>query len=330
MRYQRVLVTGGAGFIGSQVVRDLIGHGYRVNVLDNLSTGSKENLGDYLHSDACRLFEGSVESESDISEAMDSCDAVIHMAVSNLRVSIANPLSSHETNTAGTFRVLECARRTGIERFVYISSSEVYGEAIKGAITEEVLPRPTTLYASSKLAGEHYTLSFYKMYGLNATVVRPFNTFGPRSHHEGLSGEIIPRSVLRLLNRLPPVLFGNGKQTRDFLYVTDTARGILQTLECDQSAGMTLNIASGKEVSMHELTNRLCDAIAPDLRPIYVGFERPGDLSRLVGSSDLAKQTLGFEPRVSIEDGLALYVAWIRAQATNPTDLLNSIKERNW
>jgi UDP-glucose 4-epimerase len=328
--YRKILVTGGAGFIGSQLVRDLLARGYGVTVLDDLSTGSNAYLAECVASKNFRFLKGSVAEPNAVIQAVEKCDVVFHLAVSNLRTSIQNPQASHDVNTTGTFRMLEECRKQGVERFLYISSSEIYGTASHLPLREEEIPKPTTLYASSKLAGELYTESYRKLYGLQTTILRPFNNYGYRSHHEGMSGEMIPRTVFRLLNGLPPILFGSGNQTRDFIFVTDTSRALIEALETPKSIGATINIASGKEISMRTLAEMLCEAIAPNLQPVFLGADRPGDIPRLLGDTRQAEEILKFTPQVSLGEGLSLYVDWVRAQGFHLPSLLNEMKERNW
>ncbi len=219
-----VVVTGGAGFIGSSLVRTLADAGASVTVVDNLVNGTRENLADVL-GPRCNLSVADVRDRAAMTVALTGADVVFHLACLGVRHSIHAPVENHDVNASGTLTLLEAARSAGVGRFVYVSSSEVYGTARYAPMPEDHPTEPLTVYGGSKLAGERYTHAYFRTYGMETVVVRPFNAFGPRCHHEGDSGEVIPKFMLRCLAGLPMVVFGDGTQTRDFTFVTDTARG---------------------------------------------------------------------------------------------------------
>ena len=220
----KALVTGAAGFIGSELVRQLVAGGRRVVALDNLAAGSWENLDGV---EPVERITGDVREPRDVARAVRGVAVVFHLACLNLRHSLHSPSESHDVNATGTLAVLEAARAAEVDRFVCVSSSEVYGAARTVPMSEDHPTFPATAYGAAKLAGEAYARAFHQSYGLATVIVRPFNTYGPRCHHEGSSGEAIPKFLLRARAGLPLVIFGDGEQTRDFTYVSDTARGIL-------------------------------------------------------------------------------------------------------
>jgi len=324
----RALLTGGAGFIGSHLADLLIAEGNAVTVLDDFSSGRPENLA-HVDSRRMRLIEGSILDPAAVERAIEGCDRVYHLAVQCVRRSLGNPIENHEINAAGTLKMLEAARRHKVQRFIYCSSSEVYGNRNIGSLSEDALCVPVTVYGAAKLAGEHYTMAYWQTYGLPAVVVRPFNAYGPRAHETGELAEVIPRFVIRVLNGLPPVIFGTGDNGRDFTYVTDTARGIALAAECDALLGRTVNIACGQMISIGEIADAIANYCErPDLRPIRIE-PRPGDVFKLQAETQLAQQTLGFQPALDFDEGIRRYIAWFRAHHNDVSALLED-DLRNW
>lgn len=217
----RVLVTGGAGFIGSHLVDLLMEEGCRVIVIDNLANGRKDNLRQHKGRINFKFIEGDINDKTALRKAVKGADMVFHLACLGVRHSIKYPLENHKVNAEGTLSVLQEAYRYKVKRFLYCSSSEVYGTAKRVPMDEDHPTHPCTVYGASKLAGEAYTLAYHMTYGMETLVVRPFNTYGPRSHHEGDAGEIVPRSIVRALSGEPILIFGDGRQTRDFTFVKD-------------------------------------------------------------------------------------------------------------
>lgn len=326
----RVLVTGGAGFIGSHVVDYLLARGRDVTVLDNFATGSRQNLHDANKTGRLRIVEGSILESSAVQASLEGCSEVFHMAVECVRRSIGKPLANHHINATGTLNVLEAARAAGIQRFTYCSSSEVYGNSSSELLDEaRTVPRPVTVYGGAKLAGEHYTLAYHQTYGMDTRVVRPFNAYGPREHCQGDLAEVIPRFLIRILNGKAPIIFGTGENSRDFTYVTEVAEGIVRVGAHDNLAGETVNIAYGQNVSVKriaELLVMLCQA--PGVRP-QLDSPRPGDVLHLHASVEKAKRVLGFTAATSIEAGLERYIAWFKSENPDPSLLLEE-KVHNW
>src|SRR5688572_17322885 len=214
-----VVVTGGAGFIGSELVRQLAARGDRVVIVDNLVNGTRENVAEVL-SERVSLLVADVRDVRALERHLSEARAVYHLACLGVRHSVHSPHENHEVNATATLDLLAACRSASVPRFVYVSSSEVYGTAKWAPMTEDHPTFPCTVYGASKLAGESYTRAYFQTYGYPTVVVRPFNTYGPRSHHEGDSGEVIPKFLLRTLAGKPMVVFGDGTQTRDFTYVS--------------------------------------------------------------------------------------------------------------
>ncbi|MCX6844869.1 MAG: NAD-dependent epimerase/dehydratase family protein, partial [candidate division WOR-3 bacterium] len=234
--HSRCLVTGGAGFIGSELVRQAGSAGCDVTIVDNLVNGKRENVIEVL-GDKVRLEVADIRNASMMGRLLQKVDVVYHLACLGVRHSIHSPEENHEVNASATLALLIRAREAKVKRFVYVSSSEVYGTAQTVPMSEDYPPSPNTVYGSSKLAGDCYTRAFWRTHGFPTVVVRPFNCYGPRSHHEGDSGEVIPKFLLRTMAGKPMVIFGDGSQTRDFTYVEDTARGILLAGTMDAAVG---------------------------------------------------------------------------------------------
>ena len=326
----RVLVTGGAGFIGSHLVDALVDAGDAVTVLDDFSTGSRANLAEASSKGDVQIIDGSILNPDFVSQAMKHCDLVFHLAVSCVRRSIGNPQQSHDINATGTLNVLEAARKASVSRFVYCSSSEVYGNASDGLLREyETSCQPQTVYGGAKLAGEAYTEGYYHTYGLPCVVVRPFNAYGPRSHEQGDLAEVIPRFVIRILNGLPPIVFGDGSHGRDFTYVTDIARGILLAGKNDQLVGERLNIAFGKMISISEVARIIMQACnRNDLSPEYMQG-RPGDVFVLNADTTRCEKLMNYKAEIKFDDGIQRYIDFFKAKHQDLASLLEE-EVVNW
>lgn len=319
----RILVTGGGGFIGSHLVDRLVAQSRSVTVLDDFSTGRRENLDEARSSGDVRVVEGSILDQGTLDLAMEGCREVYHLAVQCVRRSLGRPLENHEINATGTLLTLEAARRSSVGRFVYCSSSEVYGNCVSALLNEDATRcAPVTVYGAAKLAGEYYALAYHQTYRLPVTIVRPFNAYGPREHERGDLAEVIPRFVIRLLNGAPPIIFGDGTNGRDFTYVTDVARGIALAGDCNALIGSVVNIAYGRMVTVRELAEtaaRLCGR--PEIVPRYIA-PRPGDVRTLHADTRRAKELLGFQAEVTLDEGIAHYLSWFRAQHNDVAALL--------
>lgn len=316
-----ILVTGGAGFIGSHLSEALAKEN-RVLIYDNYSSA-------VVPFRQTRGIKGDILDPKKLTHAMGGVDVVFHLAVACVRLSLGNPSHVHDVNATGTLNALLAAKKARVKRFVYISSSEVYGTATESTITEEHPVNPTTVYGMSKYVGELYTLYFHRHEGLPGIIIRPFNTYGPRSHFDGVYGEVIPRFVIRALNKKPPIIFGNGNQTRDFTYITDTVSGIMKAAQSDKLVGSVVNIAYGKEISIAEIARAVCSFTNLPYHPDFYPA-RPGDVARHAASIAKAKKLLAYKPTIDIDEGLALYIDWIKRTYKNPKNLIHLIPEKNW
>ena len=258
-------------------------------------------------------------------------DVVFHLACLGVRHSIHSPQENHDVNASATLGLLALSRDANVGRFIYVSSSEVYGSIVPvPPMSEMHHTQPLTVYGASKLAGECYTRAFYHTYGYPTVVLRPFNAYGPRSHHEGDCGEVIPKFMLRCMAGRPLIVFGDGTQTRDFTYVADTARGIIMAATCDAAVGTTINLGSGREISVNELARLVAEVVGCDRAEVIHDFARPGDVPRLLADISKARRLLGFEPNVTLRQGLASLKQWYLNQGEAPSKALERESVRNW
>lgn len=326
----RFLVTGGGGFIGSHLVDRIIAEGHDVVVLDNFASGKKSNLDAAAATGRMRLVEGTILDNDDLNDAMHKVDIVFHLAVECVRKSIGDPVGNHHANATGTLMTLETARRHKVGRFIYCSSSEVYGNSSTGALCEDTtVCAPTTVYGASKLVGELYAQAYLRTYGMETAVVRPFNAFGPREHDQGVLAEVIPRFVIRTLSGKAPIVFGDGSNGRDFTYVTDTADGLWRTAFNDRVVGQTVNLGWGRAVSVKQVGEEILRRCGRNDLTLEHVAERPGDIHSLIARTEKAAEILGFRPKVDFATGIANYVAWFKQRYANPAVLLEA-DHRNW
>jgi len=325
-----ILVTGGAGFIGGHFV-EKISRNNRVIVYDNYSS-SVLSLG-YLSRLSSlgnlKVIKANVLDTKRLTLAMKGVHIVFHFSAACVRLSLSQERFVHNVNATGALSALLAAKKAGIKRFIYISSSEVYGTSIKGKMNENHPTDPTTVYGMSKYMGELYTEHFNDHEGLPTLIVRPFNTYGPRSHFEGVYGEVIPRFVVRALNGKQPIIFGSGAQTRDFTYVTDTVDGIIKTAESDTLVGTVTNIARGEEITIMDIAKHICKEMGLPFRPIMKPA-RPNDVMRHFADITKAKKVLSFKPEISISQGLKKYISWVKQTYPDSKKLLMKIPDKNW
>jgi len=303
-----MLVTGGAGFIGSHIVERLIELGHAVRVLDNFSTGRRENLetleGRY------ELLEDDLRDIGAVRKAVRDATVVFHQAaLASVPRSVDDPVTSNDVNAGGTLNVLVASRDAGVRRVVYASSSSVYGDTPELPKREDMCPRPESPYAVSKLTAEHYCRVFSSLYGLECVPLRYFNVFGPRQDPNSQYAAVVPLFVTCLLGGSPPVIYGDGEQSRDFTYVANVVDANIAAATSSAGTGEVINIACGSTFTVNELFRKLQDLIGASIEPRHVE-PRPGDIRHSYADVGKAERVLGFAPKVSFEEGLERTVAW--------------------
>ena len=306
------LVTGGAGFIGSNLVERLVALGRRVRVLDNFSTGRVENLAPWR--DQIEVVEGDIRDPAALGRAMAGVQYVLHQAaLPSVPRSVADPLTSHEVNATGTLRVLLAAREAGVQRLVYASSSSVYGDSPELPKHEAMAPAPLSPYAVSKLAGEQYCRTFTAVYGLETVCLRYFNVFGPRQDPGSAYAAVVPKFTAALLDGRQPLVYGDGQQSRDFTYVENVVAANLLACQADGAAGQVLNVACGQRFTVLEMLAGLEAALGRRAEPRFAD-PRPGEVRHSLASIDRARAQLGYEPVVTFEEGLRRTARWYESR----------------
>jgi UDP-glucose 4-epimerase len=301
------LVTGGAGFIGSNIVEKLVLGREHVRVLDNLATGKRENLRPWL--DRIELVVGDIRDLEVVRGTMAGVDYVLHQAaLPSVPSSIADPLTTHQVNVTGTLNVLVAARDAGVRRVVLASSCAVYGDNDGLPLQESAAPRPLSPYAATKLAGETYCQTFFSVFGLPTVCLRYFNVYGPRQDPAGDYAAVIPRFIARVKAGQPPVIYGDGRQTRDFVHVSDVVRANLLACEHPSVPGQVINVASGRSVSLLELVDTLNGLAGTRLAPTFEP-ERAGDIRHSVGDTEQLAALLDFRAETSLPEGLEQLMA---------------------
>ncbi len=309
-----VLVTGGAGFIGSHIATACVQRGDRVRVLDNLSTGFLHNLGKMI--DDVEFIEGDVADPSIVSKAVRGVELVFHQAaLASVPLSIARPMDTHHACVTGTLNVLHESANAGVHRVVYAASSSAYGDRPVSSKRESDLPQVLSPYAAAKLAGELYCQAFYHSFGLETVGLRYFNVFGPRQDPASPYSAVIPLFVTAILNGQSPTIFGDGAQSRDFIFVGNVVQGNLLAAQVPQAAGKIFNLGEGRQTSLLELLHVLSDLLGKSVRP---NFEpaRVGDVRESLADITQARTVLGFEPKISLTEGLQQTIQYYRSQAT--------------
>jgi UDP-glucose 4-epimerase len=311
MSSRTYLVTGGAGFIGSHIAEALVRRGDRVRVLDNLSAGKRENLAGFAEHVA--FVEGDVRDAALLSQLVQGVEGVFHQAaLASVPLSVERPGDTHEVCATGTLRVLEAARRGGVRRVVYAASSSVYGDQPYAALRETDVPSPLSPYAAAKLAGELYCLAFYRTYGLETVGLRYFNVFGPRQDPDSPYSAVIPLFITALLQGRHPVIYGDGRQTRDFAFVGNIVQGNLLAMDAPDAVGRIVNLANGRSTDLLTLLSVLQRLLQTKIEPRHEP-PRTGDIRDSLADISAARRLLGYEPVVGLEEGLRRSIDYYRS-----------------
>jgi UDP-glucose 4-epimerase len=328
MSSKKIIVTGGAGFIGSHLCDELLKRGHRVTAVDNLVNGKLENLKGASQLPHFTFENADILDQDRMHALFKDADFVYHLACLGVRHSLHSPFQNHRVNAEGSLVVLEAARKNAVGKFFYISTSEIYGDIKVFPIDESGVPFPKTVYGASKLAGENYAYSYNTCFGLDTTILRIFNNYGPRAHHEGDAGEIIPRSIVNLLYGKQPVIFGDGNVTRDFFYVKDTARALSDLLELKNLRGEIINIGTGVEITMKTLLEKIISLMHLPLSVEY-GEDRPADVPRLWVNPQKFIERTGFKSGYSFEAGLLETIAYYKEMSAKK-NMADEIVLKNW
>ncbi len=307
----KALVTGGGGFIGSNIARALLARGDEVRIIDDFSTGRRENL----EGIDVEVVESSIEDPVALSGAMDGVEVVFHQAaLPSVKRSVDDPIRTHSVNATGTLNVLVSARDAGARRVVYASSSSAYGNTPVLPKQEDMAPSPLSPYAVAKLTGEQYCRAFSHVYGLETVALRYFNVFGPRQDPTSHYSAVIPLFATALLERRVPTVHGDGEQTRDFTYIDNVIQANLKAAAGDErSSGQAMNIACGSRVSLNQLLEVLAGIIGVEDYQVEHGDPRPGDVRDSLADITKARNLIGYEPTIQLEEGLRKTVDWFSA-----------------
>ena len=306
----RYLITGGAGFIGSALARALLARGDRVRIIDDFSTGKRENLAEIAGE--VELIEGSILDESRLARAVEGVAVVFHeAAIASVPQSMAHPIENHAVNATGTLRVLGAALRAGVGRVVYAASSAAYGDDPTLPKTEAMTPAPISPYGASKLAGELYCQVYAAAFGLETVSLRYFNVFGPRQDPRSEYAAVIPKFITRALAGGTPVIFGDGSQSRDFCFIDNVVEANLKAADAPGASGRTYNIACGTATTLNQVVALIGQALG---RPVEARHdpERTGDIRHSVADITAARAGLGYTAAISFAEGLSRTISWYR------------------
>ncbi|MBK6687200.1 MAG: SDR family oxidoreductase [Deltaproteobacteria bacterium] len=306
------LVTGGAGFIGSNLVEALVANGDRVRVLDDFSTGKRANLAAWA--DKIELIEGSIARFADVQRAVAGVDYVLHQAaLPSVPKSIELPRESNETNISGTLNVLVAARDAKVKRVVYAASSSAYGDTPTLPKVETMPSIPKSPYAIQKYTGELYCRSFFEIYGLETVALRYFNIFGPRQDPTSFYSAVIPKFITTMMKGESPVIYGDGETSRDFTFITNVVQANLRACTAPKkAAGQVMNVACGERITLNDLARVIKDVLGKGGAPSYEP-ERAGDVKHSMADIGLAQELIGYEPTVKFAEGIRQTCAWYQA-----------------
>ena len=307
------LVTGGAGFIGSNLVEKILDLGYKVRVLDNFSTGKKRNIKEFIDNFNFELIEGDIRELFTCQQACDGMDYVLHQAaLCSVPRSINDPRTTNDVNITGTLNMMIAARDNKVKKFVYASSSSVYGDEPNLPKTEDRIGKPLSPYAITKKVNELYARNFYELYKLPVIGLRYFNVFGKKQDCDAVYAAVIPIFIKKLLKKEAPTINGDGKQSRDFTYIENAVEANLKACLADKEAlGEVFNIAYGGRVYLNDLYGEICKLLEVDIQPIY-GPERPGDIKHSNANISKAKNILGYHPEYDVDRGLEKAIEWYK------------------
>jgi UDP-glucose 4-epimerase len=307
---EKFLITGGAGFIGSNICRKLTSQGCFVRVVDNLLTGKKSNLDDIL--DKVEFIEADMGDEKVAHASMKDVEVVLHQgALPSVPKSIDDPAATHRHCVDATFTLLMAAREAGVKRFVYAGSSSAYGDSPTLPKVEKMPCRPLSPYAVAKLTGEYYSSVFYKVFGLETISLRYFNVFGPYQDPTSQYAAAIPAFVTSILKNEPPTIYGDGEQSRDFTYIDNVVEANLLAARAEKTEGQIVNIACGKVVTVNEIIDMINDIVGKNVKPIHTQ-PRPGDIKHSLADITLAEKAIGYKPVVEFRQGLESAIKWYR------------------
>ena len=299
-----VLVTGGAGFIGSNLTEELLKRGHFVRVLDDFSTGKRENLIFDKKYPSLKVIEGDIRDPLTCQKAVEGMEYIFHQgAVPSVQRSVEDPETSNAVNVGGTLNILLAARGKGVKRVIYASSSSVYGDTPILPKHEEMPSNPLSPYALQKYVGEHYCRLFYQLYGLETISLRYFNIFGPKQDPNSLYSAVIPKFIDALVQDRPPIIFGDGEQSRDFTYIENVVQANLLAMSAEHLHGEAVNIACGKRISLNQLLNVLKEILGSKISPLYQE-PRMGDVKHSLADIRKGKEIINYEPKVGVEIGL--------------------------
>lgn len=311
---KKILVTGGAGFLGSHIVEIFLKKGFHVNIIDDFSTGKLKNLKSFYNSKKLKVFKGSIGNKKILLKSIFGCEGVIHCATKNVRYSIQNPIDTHAVNSEYTIKLLNLSLKKKIKKFIYCSSSEIYGNCTyKTTKLKEVENyNPSTVYGATKLAGEYYARVYRDLYKLNLIIIRPFNLFGERAHLEGDSAEVISRFFVNIIKKKNIYIFGNGKNSRDFTYVKDAADIFFKIYSSKSKFKIPLiNLGYGKNFSVNEVFRKISKILNnKKIKPKYIK-KRPGDVKNLICDNSKLKKYFKIYPKTKLFAGLLNYHKWI-------------------
>ena len=306
----KVLVTGGAGFIGSHLSTALVAEGCTVTVLDNLSSGRLSNLDEIK--DHISFFQGDIRDQEIVKKSAHGCDAIFHLAaVVSVPQTIRQPVESNLVNDLGTLIVLEAARQNNIKKVVFASSSAVYGDDPQLPKHEDMKPKPLSPYAVQKLTGEYYGRLYHDLYGIQTTCLRLFNIYGPKQDPSSPYSGVISIFMTKAVLRKPPFIFGDGQQSRDFLYVQDAVKAFVLAARTASDSVTILNVGTGKFVTINQLWQIISRLSGFTAEAVYQQ-PRPGDILKSVASIERARSTLGFKPALPLEKGLEITFDWYK------------------